>query len=237
MPPSTGMTVPVMKDARSEARNATTSRDVRGRSKAAERNARQNSLPHFLGQCRVRHRRIQNGRRHGIDGDVTRPEFAREPHGQRHDAGFGCAVERVAHRAAAAHSRHRCDIDDTAAARRRHRRHRRLHAIDNAVDIDPCDAVEFTRRQIGDVAGREQPRGIHENFGCAGSTAQRGEGRFDRTRLGDVEGNGVSGEPVVRHRNGGTRGGVLRRDLRRIPRNPPPPAHERSPRRCRRRRR
>ena len=209
MPPSTGMTVPVMKPARSEARNADQVGNISGRGKTAKRDARQYSLPRFIGQCGMGHRGIQNSRCDGIDGDAFGSELAREPHGQRHDGGLGRAVERIAHRAAAAHGRDRGDVDDAAAARRRHCRDRRLHAIDDAVDIDPGDAVELAGGQIGDVTGRKESRGIHQNFGGSGLAGQSCECRFNGVCIGDVDGDGVSGKSVARERGRGTRGGAL----------------------------
>ena len=81
---------------------------------AAERNARQDAPPPLFGERGMSHRRIDDRRRYGIDDDAARAELAREPHGQRHDRRFGRAIERIADRAAAAHGRNRCDIDDPA---------------------------------------------------------------------------------------------------------------------------
>ena len=104
-------------------------------------------------------------------------------------------------RAAAAHGRYRCDVDDAAKTLLSHHRDDGFNAVDDAGQIDLRDPLPFGDGQVGDEPGREHSGGIDENV----DTAKVGNGFRERLfyggRIADID----------RGRSGADAGGGERR--------------------------
>ena len=180
MPPSTGIVAPVINPARSDARNAAMSAISDSR---ASRPTGMRSTIRRLASSVSADRVIGVSTTAGASALAVipnGPQFARQSHGQCNNAGFGGAIKRVADRAAAAHGRHRCDVDDAAKTLLSHSRDSGFHAMDDAGQIDLRDPLPFGDGQISDEAGREHAGGIDENV----DTAKIGNGFYENPFYG-----------------------------------------------------
>src|SRR6185312_2155338 len=102
---------------------------------------------------RLRHRRIGDAGRDGIDGYTTRPQLASQSHSERDDAGLGRAVKHIAERTAASHRGHGSQVDDTAPMPLLHGWRCCPYAVEDAAEVDAADALPIFRRRVEHAAG------------------------------------------------------------------------------------
>ena len=154
-PPSTGITVPVVKEDASLARCSAVSATSSACAKPLHGVAVARSFAHrfgigVTGKTAPQHRGIDGARRNRIDADAIGGEIERHRPGQADDRALGGDIGRVA--AAAGDRKLRRQRDDRAAALPLHLRHRRARPQPGAADIGAEHRVP-----IGGIGGQHRP--------------------------------------------------------------------------------
>src|SRR6185437_751618 len=163
------------------------------------------ALDRLLIEQSLGHRRADDPRGYGVDGDPAAADLERERLGGGIDGALGGRVVDLAF--VAEQSRDRRDVDDPSPAGADHRHQQRLRDIEESVDGDIDYPVPLFRTHPGQNGVVVDARVVHQDLN--GSRAQYGIERLARAfRIRDIE--------MQRHGTAACRGDLFHEFLRRI---------------------